>query len=146
MILNAFEGKPLPVYGDGLYVRDWIHVEDHCEAIDLVARGGKAGEVYNVGGGNERENIWITHRILEATGAGEGLITHVEDRLGHDVRYSLDTTKLRSMGWAPEVDLEQGLQQTVQWYMDNRSWWEPIKSGEFRAFYEQQYKDRLAAR
>jgi dTDP-glucose 4,6-dehydratase len=144
-ITNALDGLPLPVYGDGMQVRDWIHARDHASGILAVLRNGADGEVYNVGGGNERENLWITRTILEATGASEDLITHVEDRPGHDVRYSLDTTKLRSLGWAPQVSFEDGLQRTVQWYVDNRSWWEPIKSGEFREFYEKQYRDRLVA-
>jgi dTDP-glucose 4,6-dehydratase len=142
-ITNAMDGHALPVYGDGRQVRDWIHARDHATGILTVLLEGASGEVYNVGGGNERENIWITERILELTGASRELITHVADRPGHDLRYSLDTTKLRRLGWAPEVAFEQGLAQTAEWYANQRAWWEPIKSGEFRAFYEKQYRERL---
>ncbi len=145
-ITNAMESEKLPVYGDGRQVRDWIHARDHASGILKALTDGLAGEVYNVGGGNERENIWITQRVLELTGAGEDLITYVEDRPGHDLRYSLDTTKLRSLGWAPQIDFETGLAETAKWYQENRQWWEPIKSGEFRAFWEKQYGDRLMAK
>ncbi len=145
-ITNALDGLALPVYGDGRQVRDWIHARDHASGILTALLSGTPGEVYNVGGGNERENIWITHQILESTGASADLITHVADRPGHDLRYSLATGKLRALGWAPEIDFAEGLQQTVAWYTDRRDWWEPIKSGEFRAFYEQQYRERLASR
>jgi len=142
-ITNALEGLPLPVYGDGRQVRDWIHARDHASGILAALMVGTPGEIYNVGGGNEHENIWITQRILELTGASEELITYVQDRPGHDLRYSLDTHKLRGLGWEPQITFEQGLEETARWYQDNRAWWEPIKSGEFREFYEQQYKDRL---
>jgi dTDP-glucose 4,6-dehydratase len=144
-ITNALDGLSLPVYGDGRQVRDWIHARDHAAGVLTALLRGTPGEVYNVGGGNERENLWITHQILEATGASESLITHVADRPGHDVRYSLDTTKLQGLGWAPEVDFARGLQETVAWYTERRDWWEPIKSGEFREFYEQQYRERLSS-
>ena len=144
MVTNALDGLPLPVYGDGRQRREWLYAEDHCAAIELVLREGRAGEIYNVGG-DERENLEIVERILELTGAERGLVRHVEDRPGHDRRYALDTAKLRSLGWAPERDLESGLAETVAWYRGNRAWWEPIKSGEFRAFYEQQYAERLGA-
>jgi dTDP-glucose 4,6-dehydratase len=142
---NALEGLPLPVYGDGKQVREWLHAEDHCAAIELVLREGAPGEVYNVGG-EEHENIEVTHRILELTARGPELIRHVEDRAGHDRRYALDDSKLRQLGWAPARSFgEGGLPATVDWYRDNRAWWEPIKSGEYRAYYERQYAARLEA-
>jgi dTDP-glucose 4,6-dehydratase len=144
MTTNALAGEPLPVYGDGRQIRDWLWVEDHCAGIELVLREGAAGEVYNVGGDDERENVEIVSRILELTGADESLIRHVEDRAGHDRRYSLDTAKLRALGWEPRKPFEQGIAETVAWYRENRSWWEPIKSGEYREYYERQYAARLA--
>jgi dTDP-glucose 4,6-dehydratase len=142
---NALDGLPLPVYGDGKQVREWLHAEDHCAAVDLVLREGAPGEVYNVGG-EEYENIEVTHRILELTGGDASLIRHVEDRAGHDRRYALDDTKLRALGWAPARSFsELGLRETVDWYRQNRAWWEPIKSGEYRAYYEAQYAERLKA-
>ena len=143
-ITNALDGEPLPLYGDGRQTRDWLHVQDHCEAIEVVLREGKRGEIYNVGGGEELENLELTRRILELTRADESLVRHVEDRLGHDRRYSLDTTKLRSLGWSPRHTIENGLPQTVEWYRENRDWWEPIKSGDYLAYYKQQYAERLA--
>ena len=145
MATNALDGQPLPVYGDGRQIRDWLWVEDHCAGIELVLREGKPGEVYNVGGDDERENVEIVARILELTGADESLIRHVEDRAGHDRRYSLDTSKLRALGWAPRKPFDEGIAETVSWYRENRSWWEPIKSGEYREYYEKQYAARLAA-
>src|SRR3954451_24298381 len=142
-VTNALDGLPLPVYGDGRQVRDWLHVEDHCAGIETVLREGRAGEVYNVGGGEELENIDVTHRILRLTGGDESLVTYVEDRPGHDRRYSLDTSKLRGLGWRPERVFERGLAETVEWYRANRAWWEPLKSGEYRAYYAQQYGNRL---
>jgi dTDP-glucose 4,6-dehydratase len=144
-VTNAFEGLPLPVYGDGMQVRDWIHVDDHCEGVLAVLERGVAGEVYTVGGGNERTNMDITRRILELTGRGDDLVRHVEDRSGHDRRYALDTAKLRALGWTPSRDLGDGLPDTVAWYRGNRPWWEPIRSGEYRAWYETQYANRPAA-
>jgi dTDP-glucose 4,6-dehydratase len=143
-VTNALDGLPLPVYGDGRQVRDWLHVEDHCAGIETVLRRGEAGEVYNVGGGEELENIDVTHRILRLTGAGEELVTYVEDRPGHDRRYSLATTKLRALGWRPERDFERGLAETVEWYRERRDWWEPLKSGEYREYYARQYGARRA--
>ena len=143
-ITNALDGEPLPVYGDGRQVRDWLHVEDHCSAVELVLRDGKAGEVYNVGGGEEVENRDLTSRILELTGTDESLIRHVDDRPGHDRRYSLETEKLRSLGWKPKHTLADGLPETVEWYRENRDWWEPIKSGEYLAYYRKQYAARLS--
>ena len=143
-ITNALDGEPLPVYGDGRQVRDWLHVEDHCSAVELVLRDGKAGEVYNVGGGEEDENRDLTSRILELTGTDESLIRHVDDRPGHDRRSSLETEKLRSLGWKPKHTLADGLPETVEWYRENRDWWEPIKSGEYLAYYRKQYAARLS--
>ena len=145
MTTNALEGEPLPVYGDGRQIRDWLWVEDHCAGIELVLREGAAGEVYNVGGDDERENVEIVSRILELTGADESLVRHVEDRAGHDRRYSLDTAKLRALGWEPQKSFEEGIAETVAWYRERRDWWEPIKSGEYREYYEKQYAARLAA-
>ena len=141
-VTNALDGEGLPVYGDGMQIRDWLHVEDHCEGIWTVLERGVAGEVYNVGGGHEEPNIGITHRILELTGRGESLIRHVTDRPGHDRRYALDTTKTRALGWEPRHTFGDGLAETVAWYRDNRDWWEPIKSGEYRAYYDAQYGAR----
>ncbi|HKI92312.1 MAG TPA: dTDP-glucose 4,6-dehydratase [Gaiellaceae bacterium] len=141
---NALDGEPLPLYGDGRQVRDWLHVSDHCAGIELVLREGVAGEVYNVGGGDERENIEVAERIVELAGADRSLLRSVPDRPGHDRRYSLETAKLRGLGWAPAVSFADGLRETVDWYGTNRAWWEPIKSGEYRAYYERQYADRLA--
>ena len=143
-VTNCFAGLPLPVYGDGRQRREWLHAEDHCAAVELVLREGGAGEIYNVGG-EERENLHVTERILELTGADRSLLTHVEDRAGHDRRYALDDTKLRALGWSPRHAFDDGgLGETVRWYRENRSWWEPIKSGEYSAYYEQQYAARLA--
>jgi dTDP-glucose 4,6-dehydratase len=126
-ITNLMEGKQVPVYGTGLNIRDWIHVEDHCSGIDFVREHGNAGEIYNIGGGNELTNLEITHRILKALGKDESMIRYVEDRKGHDFRYSLDCTKLRNMGWKPAYDFDAALNQTIKWYIDNRWWWEPLK-------------------
>lgn len=145
-VTNALDGEPLPVYGDGRQTRDWLHVADHCAGIELVLREGAPGEVYNVGGGDERENLAVTRAILELTGADSSLLRHVEDRAGHDRRYSLDCAKLRALGWAPERPFEQGLAETVAWYRDRRDWWEPLKSEEYRAYYARQYAERLTQR
>ncbi|MDX6398308.1 MAG: dTDP-glucose 4,6-dehydratase, partial [Gaiellaceae bacterium] len=144
MTTNALEGEPLPVYGDGKQIRDWLWVGDHCAGIELVLREGAPGEAYNVGGEDERENVEIVGHILRLTGADESLIRHVEDRAGHDRRYSLDTSKLRKLGWAPQKSFEEGIAETVSWYLAHRTWWEPIKSGEYRDYYERQYAERLA--
>jgi dTDP-glucose 4,6-dehydratase len=141
---NALDGEPLPVYGDGRQRREWLHVDDHCAGIELVLELGEPGHVYNVGG-DERENLELVRRILDLTGADESLVRHVTDRPGHDRRYSLDDSKLRGLGWRPKVPLADGLVDTFAWYRENRAWWEPIKSGEYRAYYEQQYAERLAA-
>ncbi|MCM3378786.1 MULTISPECIES: dTDP-glucose 4,6-dehydratase [Shouchella] len=144
MISNALENKPLPVYGDGKNVRDWLHVEDHCSAIDLVLHKGDAGEVYNVGGHNERTNIEIVETIVEALGSSKELITFVEDRLGHDRRYAIDPEKLtKKLGWKPKYTFETGIKETIQWYLENREWWERIKSGDYMNYYQQQYAGKL---
>jgi len=138
-ITNLLDGKPVPVYGDGQNVRDWIYVLDHCAGIDVALHKGAAGEVYNVGGGNEKPNLEITLLLLELTGRGEDLITYVADRPGHDRRYSLDTSKLHVLGWSPAASFEESLRDTVEWYRNNRPWWEKIKSGEYREYYQKQY-------
>jgi len=144
-VTNALDGEPLPVYGDGQQVREWLHAEDHCAAVDLVLREGAPGEIYNIGG-EEHVNLEVTHRILELTGRDPALIRHVEDRAGHDRRYALDDSKLRVLGWKPRHSFgEGGLPGTVDWYRENRVWWEPIKSGEYRRYYEEQYSERLQA-
>jgi dTDP-glucose 4,6-dehydratase len=143
-VTNLFDGGPVPVYGDGRQRREWLHVEDHCAALDLVLREGVAGEAYNIGG-SEQENLTMVESFLRLTGADPSLVRHVEDRAGHDRRYSVDDTKLRRLGWAPETALEDGLASTVEWFRSNRSWWEPIKSGEYRRYYEEQYAERLQA-
>ena len=145
-ITNALDGEPLPVYGDGNQIRDWLYVDDHCAGIELVLRRGGPGEIYNIGAGEELPNREITSRILARTGADRSLVRHVADRPGHDVRYSLDTTKIRSeLGWQTTRRFDDGLAETVAWYSVNRSWWEPIKhSGDYRSYYERQYAARLA--
>jgi dTDP-glucose 4,6-dehydratase len=140
MVLNALHGDPLPVYGDGRQVRNWLYVEDFCEAIHTVLDGGRPGETYNVGGPDECENIDVVRRILELTGADESLIEHVTDRPGHDRRYSLSSAKLREeLGWSARVRFDEGLARTVEWYRDNEAWWGPIRSGEYRDYYERHY-------
>ena len=141
-VTNLLDGEPVPVYGDGRQRREWLYVDDHCAALELVLREGAAGEAYNIGG-DEQENLAMVGHFLRLTGAGESLVRHVEDRAGHDRRYAIDDGKLRGLGWSPSTQLEQGLAATVAWYRDNRAWWEPIKSGEYRAYYEQQYAARL---
>lgn len=143
MIANALNDKPLPVYGEGLNVRDWLYVEDHCRAIDLIIHKGHAGEVYNVGGHNEMKNIDIVKIICKALGKPESLITHVGDRKGHDMRYAIDPAKIhRELGWLPETKFEDGIQKTIQWYLDNRKWWETIISGEYQNYYKMMYENR----
>jgi dTDP-glucose 4,6-dehydratase len=143
-VTNALEGKQLPLYGDGRQVRDWLYVEDHCAGIELVLREGTPGEAYNIGGGDERENIDVANAIIALLGADPSLLQHVADRPGHDRRYSLDSSKLRTLGWAPQVRFDDGLRTTVDWYRERRDWWEPIKSGVFKDYYERQYAARLA--
>ena len=143
-VLNALAGDKLPVYGDGHQVRNWLYVEDFARAIDLALRQGLPGEVYNVGGPDETANIDVVRRILAATGRDESLIEYVTDRPGHDRRYSLSSDKIRALGWEPSRRFAEGLQQTVEWYRDNEWWWEPIRSGEYREYYERQYGRKLA--
>ncbi len=140
MILNALHGDPLPVYGDGRQVRNWLYVEDFCRAIHTVLLDGRSGEAYNVGGPDECENIEVIRRVIELTGADESLIEYVTDRPGHDRRYSLSSEKLRNeLGWEAQVRFAEGLERTVRWYRDNEDWWGPIRSGEYREYYERQY-------
>ena len=144
MIANALADKPLPVYGEGLNVRDWLYVEDHCKAIDLIIRKGKVGGVYNIGGHNEMRNIDIVKIICEALGKPESLITHVTDRKGHDMRYAIDPAKIhRELGWLPETMFKDGIKKTIQWYLDNKEWWERIISGEYQNYYASMYGERL---
>lgn len=146
-VTNALADQPLPLYGDGRQVRDWIHVEDHCRGVDLVLRNGRVGEVYNLGGGNERENIAIAGLILEALGKPPSLVRHVTDRLGHDRRYAIDATKIeRELGWKPQREFASGLRDTIEWYRSHRAWWEAIKSGAYLDYYERMYGDRLRER
>ncbi|MFN3561049.1 MAG: dTDP-glucose 4,6-dehydratase [Chloroherpetonaceae bacterium] len=143
MIANALNDKPLPVYGDGLNVRDWLYVEDHCRAIDTVLHKGKFGEVYNIGGHNEKRNIDIVKLILQKLGKPESLITFVKDRPGHDRRYAIDASKIeRELGWRPQETFETGIEKTIQWYLEHRKWWERIISGEYQKYYELQYEKR----
>ncbi|HVR05799.1 MAG TPA: dTDP-glucose 4,6-dehydratase [Solirubrobacteraceae bacterium] len=139
MVLNALGGDPLPVYGDGKQVRNWIHASDFARAIGRVLDDGTPGEVYNAGGPDELPNIEVVKRILELTGAEDSLIEYVADRPGHDRRYSLSSNKVRALGWEPRVRFAEGLEQTVRWYRENTWWWEPIRSGEYREYYENQY-------
>jgi dTDP-glucose 4,6-dehydratase len=143
-VSNAIDDIPVPLYGDGRNVRDWLHVEDHCRAIDVLIDRGENGEVYNIGGGNDVMNVDLTHRILRELGKPRSLIKPVPDRPGHDRRYCLDTSKLRGVGWTPQVEFETGLRQTVQWYRQNEWWWRPIKEKDpaFKAYYQAQYQDR----
>ncbi|MDE3069136.1 MAG: dTDP-glucose 4,6-dehydratase [Acidobacteriota bacterium] len=145
MVLNALHGEPLPVYGDGMQVRNWLYVDDFVSAIGCVLEHGSAGEVYNVGGPDECTNLEIVRRIVELTGADPGLVEHVRDRPGHDRRYSLSSQKVRALGWEPAVRLQEGLAQTVRWYEENDWWWRPIRSGAYREYYERQYGRALAA-
>ncbi|GGF92235.1 dTDP-glucose 4,6-dehydratase [Paenibacillus abyssi] len=144
MIQNALQDKALPVYGDGLNVRDWLYVEDHCSAIDLVLHKGRDGEVYNVGGSNERNNIQVVQTILRELGKPETLITYVKDRLGHDRRYAIDADKIRrELGWSPKYVYESGMKETIQWYLNNKEWMDQVVSGSYQHYYTVQYKDRL---
>ncbi len=144
-ITNALEDEPLPVYGDGQQVRDWLFVGDNCEALDLLLHEGKPGEIYNIGADNERPNMEVVEAILELLGKPRSLIRFVEDRPGHDRRYALDWERIRGLGWSPRHDFQAALQETVAWYVENRWWWEKIKSGSFRRYYEKQYAARLAS-
>lgn len=142
-ITNALDGKKLPIYGDGKNVRDWLFVKDHCAGVEFVLRNGVEGEIYNIGGNCEKENLEITTEILKATDKDESLIKYVKDRAGHDRRYALDDTKLEKLGWKREYDFERGMQETVDWYKNNRDWWEPLKSGEYLEFYKKHYGEDL---
>ncbi len=143
MIANALADKPLPVYGEGINVRDWLYVEDHCKAIDLIIHNGREGEVYNIGGHNEMRNIDIVKIILKQLDKPESLITHVTDRKGHDMRYAIDPAKIHAeLGWLPETMFNDGIKKTIQWYLDNRSWWEEIVNGEYQQYYERMYGNR----
>ena len=143
MIANALADKPLPVYGQGLNVRDWLYVEDHCKAIDLVVNGGRIGEVYNIGGHNEMRNIDIVKLICKELDKPESLITYVTDRKGHDLRYAIDPTKIHNeLGWLPETKFADGIVKTIKWYLNNREWWETIISGEYQNYYEKMYGNR----
>jgi dTDP-glucose 4,6-dehydratase len=143
MIANALEGRKLPVYGDGMQIRDWIHVEDHCQALLLALERGKAGEVYNIGSDNEWPNIQIVGRLLEILGKPRDLIEHVKDRPGHDRRYAIDARKARNeLGWAPRAGFGEGLATTVAWYVQNRGWWERVRTGEYRTYYDRNYGAR----
>jgi dTDP-glucose 4,6-dehydratase len=143
LITNAVSGIPLPIYGDGLYTRDWIHVLDHCSALERVLQSGKPGEVYNIGARQEKKNLEIVRLILESLGKDESLITYVADRPGHDRRYAIDSAKIeRELGWSPAIDFETGMRQTIEWYLQNPSWVEHVKSGAYRTYYERMYQDR----
>lgn len=143
VIVNCLNDKPLPVYGEGLNVRDWLYVEDHCKAIDLIINNGRIGEVYNIGGNNEMRNIDIVKMIVHALGKSEDLITYVTDRKGHDMRYAIDPTKINNeLGWLPETKFVDGIKTTIQWYLDNREWWENIISGEYQNYYKKIYGNR----
>jgi dTDP-glucose 4,6-dehydratase len=143
MIANALRGEPLPVYGDGRNVRDWIHVEDHCQGLLAALEKGVAGEVYNFGGGDERENLEVVHAVLDLLGKPRSLVRHVKDRPGHDRRYAIDASKARrELGWEPRRRFQEGLSATVRWYQENPGWWERVLSGEYRHYYQRQYGGR----
>ena len=143
MIINCLKNKPLPVYGKGLNVRDWLYVEDHCKAVDLIIHKGREGEVYNIGGHNEMHNIDIVKLVCKELGKSESLITYVTDRKGHDMRYAIDPAKIQNeLGWVPETNFADGIKRTVKWYLEHRDWWEEIVSGEYQYYYEKMYKHR----
>jgi dTDP-glucose 4,6-dehydratase len=144
-VTNALDDQPLPVYGDGMNVRDWLYVEDNCEAIETVLERGADGEVYNIGAGNEKSNLDITNRILSVLDKPDNLKRFIEDRKGHDRRYALDISKIRSLGWTPRHDFETAMRETIAWYQNHRPWWEPIKSGDYRKYYQEQYRQRIQA-
>ena len=144
MISRALNDEALPIYGDGMNIRDWLYVEDHCSAIDLVIHQGRSGEVYNIGGNNERTNLHIVKTILHELGKPESLITYVEDRPGHDRRYGIDPTKItEELGWKPKFNFETGIQETIRWYLNNKDWWTRIQSGAYREYVSKQYGSRL---
>ncbi len=142
-ITNAIEGKKLPVYGDGMQKRDWLYVEDHCEAIQFILKNGKDGETYNISGGNEKYNIDVTKKLLELLGKGEELISYVADRPGHDRRYALNSEKLKALGWEPKIGFDEGLKRTVDWYVNNENWWRKLKDESFKRYYERNYNWRF---
>ncbi len=143
MIINALHDKKLPVYGTGENVRDWLYVEDHCSAIDLIIRKGRVGEVYNIGGHNEKTNLEVVKTILKELGKGEELITFVKDRPGHDRRYAIDPAKIHGeLGWLPQISFAEGIKKTIKWYLDNESWWQRIISGEYQDYYAKMYGSR----
>ena len=143
MIINALHDKKLPVYGKGINVRDWLYVEDHCAAIDLIIRRGTIGEIYNIGGHNERTNLEVVKTILKILGKSEDLIEFVTDRKGHDQRYAIDPTKIKNeLGWTPKTKFDDGIKLTVDWYLNNRTWWEKIISGEYKNYYSRMYDNR----
>lgn len=145
MIIHALADQPLPVYGSGENVRDWIYVEDHCSAVDRIVREGTVGEIYNVGGHNEMRNIDIVRLICEQLGKPQSLITHIEDRKGHDLRYAIDPAKIHAeLGWLPQTDFADGIRETIAWYLEHREWWEQIERGEYRQYYEQMYRAKLS--
>ena len=143
MIANALNNKPLPVYGTGENVRDWLYVEDHCTAIDLIVRKGRVGEVYNIGGHNEKTNLEVVREILKELGKGEESISYVTDRLGHDRRYAIDPTKIKNeLGWEPTTDFKEGIKKTIVWYLEHKPWWQRIISGEYQTYYKKMYDNR----
>ncbi|MGN1418375.1 MAG: dTDP-glucose 4,6-dehydratase [Acutalibacteraceae bacterium] len=143
MIINALDGKKLPVYGEGKNVRDWLYVEDHCKAIDMILQNGTVGEIYNIGGHNERTNLEVVKTILRILGKREDLITFVKDRPGHDMRYAIDPTKIQNeLGWYPETAFDDGIKKTVDWYLENKPWWENIVNGDYADYYDRMYKNR----
>lgn len=143
MISRAYNNQTLPVYGRGENVRDWLYVGDHCTAIDLILHKGKDGEVYNIGGNNERTNLEVVRTILKELNKPESLITYVEDRAGHDLRYAIMPEKIRrELAWEPTTPFDQGIKETIQWYLDNKSWWENIISGDYKDYYESMYSNR----
>ncbi|MGB4439064.1 MAG: GDP-mannose 4,6-dehydratase, partial [Sedimentibacter sp.] len=143
MIANALNDKPLPIYGKGENVRDWLYVEDHCSAIDIIIHNGRVGEVYNIGGHNEKTNLEVVKAILKELNKPESLIKYVTDRPGHDMRYAIDPTKIKTeLGWEPTTLFDEGIKKTVKWYLDNKSWWENIISGEYQNYYEKMYNNR----
>ncbi|MFH1781002.1 MAG: GDP-mannose 4,6-dehydratase, partial [Patescibacteria group bacterium] len=142
-ITNLIEGKKVPVYGDGKNIRDWLYVEEHCEAIDVIIKKGKLGDTYCVGGEAEKDNMTITKTILEKMGKGEDMIEYVKDRPGHDLRYAINISKIKNeLGWQPKISFEEGVDKTIAFYKDNESWWQNIKSGEYQDYYNKQYKNR----
>jgi dTDP-glucose 4,6-dehydratase len=143
MISNAICDIPLPVYGDGLQIRDWIHVRDHCTALDRILHAGRVGEIYNISAEDERKNLSVVRLILKKLGKPEGLINFVKDRPGHDRRYAISAAKIRDeLGWNPRTSFDEGLQSTVDWYLEHQSWWENVRSGEYREYYRRMYEER----